>query len=165
MRDSMIERYVKPLIHGAKDDPKVATRFLQMIEKHADRLTYLIEDLLTISRLESGQIVMNRQSVQIADVVGRVANDLQARADEKKVAVENRVPDALHAQADADRIEQVLFNLVENAIKYGRTEGHVRIDAKVVPGNKVEVSVRDDGPGIPPEARERVFERFYRVDR
>ncbi|PYI86231.1 MAG: PAS domain-containing sensor histidine kinase [Verrucomicrobia bacterium] len=162
---SLIKGCVETLLDGARHEPEHAARFLQMIEKHADRLTYLIEDLLTISRLESGQIVMNRQSVQIADVVGRVANDLQARADEKKVAVENRVPDALHAQADADRIEQVLFNLVENAIKYGRTEGHVRIDAKVVPGNKVEVSVRDDGPGIPPEARERVFERFYRVDR
>src|SRR5437773_12328255 len=107
MRDSMIERYVKPLIHGAKDDPKVATRFLQTIEKHADRLTYLIEDLLTISRLESGQIVMNIQKVELRPVASDVVNDLQSRADDKKVVLENQVPAEVMVRADTDRIRQV----------------------------------------------------------
>ena len=71
---SMIKGYVETLIHGAKDDPNVATRFLQTIEKHADRLTYLIEDLLTISRLESGQIVMNIQKVDLRPLVDDVLN-------------------------------------------------------------------------------------------
>src|SRR5207237_8126635 len=77
---SMIKGYVETLIHGAKDDPNVATRFLQTIEKHADRLTYLIEDLLTVSRLESGQIVMNIQKVDLRPLVDDVLNDLQSRA-------------------------------------------------------------------------------------
>src|SRR5207302_294947 len=78
---SMIKGYVETLLQGAKDDPAVATRFLQTIEKHADRLTYLIEDLLTISRLESGQIVMNIQKVEMRPVANDVLNDLKSRAD------------------------------------------------------------------------------------
>jgi len=162
---SMIKGYVETLIHGAKEDPSVATRFLQTIEKHADRLTYLIEDLLTISRLESGQIVMNIQKVELRPVVNDVVNDLQSRADDKKVVLENQVPAELIVQADADRIQQVLFNLVDNAIKYGGTDGHVWIGALAVDDHMIEVFVRDNGPGIPPDAVERVFERFYRVDK
>jgi two-component system phosphate regulon sensor histidine kinase PhoR len=162
---SLIKGFVETLLEGAKNDPELATRFLQTIEKHTDRLTYLIEDLLTISRLESGQIVMNLHQVDLGAQVQRVIDDLQARAAEKKIKVENQLPDGLTARADADRLQQVLFNLVENAIKYGRSEGCVCIGGKAAPEGKVEMWVKDDGPGIPPEAKERVFERFYRVDR
>jgi two-component system phosphate regulon sensor histidine kinase PhoR len=162
---SLIKGFVETLQDGAKDDPVLASRFLQTIEKHADRLTYLIEDLLTISRLESGQIVMNMQPVELKAVAQRVLEDLRSRAEEKNVAIENAVADGLMARADADRLEQVLFNLVDNAIKYGRNPGRVIIGGKEFPDRNVEMWVRDDGPGIPPEARERVFERFYRVDR
>ena len=117
---SLIKGFVETLQDGAKDDPVLASRFLQTIEKHADRLTYLIEDLLTISRLESGQIVMNMQPVELKAVAQRVLEDLRSRAEEKNVAIENAVADGLMARADADRLEQVLFNLVDNAIKYGR---------------------------------------------
>jgi two-component system phosphate regulon sensor histidine kinase PhoR len=162
---SMIKGYVETLIHGAKDDPTVATRFLQTIEKHADRLTYLIEDLLTISRLESGQVVMNIQKVGLRPVTDEVANDLQSRAGDKQVVLENRVAGDLMVRADAERLQQVLFNLVDNAIKYGRAGGRVWIDARVADGAFSEVSVRDNGPGIPPDSLDRVFERFYRVDK
>ncbi|MEO8427907.1 MAG: ATP-binding protein [Verrucomicrobiota bacterium] len=162
---SLIKGFVETLQDGAKDDPVLASRFLQTIEKHADRLTYLIEDLLTISRLESGQIVMNMQPVELKGVAQRVLEDLRSRAGEKNVTIENAVADDLVARADADRLEQVLFNLLDNAIKYGRNPGRVIIGGKELPDRKVELWVRDDGPGIPPEAGERVFERFYRVDR
>lgn len=162
---SLIKGFVETLLDGAKDDPETCTRFLQTIEKHTDRLTYLIEDLLTISRLESGQIVMNLSRVELRGEAQRVIDDLQARAEEKNVTIENAVPPGLGARADADRLQQVFFNLVENAIKYGTHGGHVLIGGKLLSENKVELWVRDDGPGIPAEARERVFERFYRVDR
>ncbi len=162
---SMIKGYVETLIHGAKDDPNVATRFLQTIEKHADRLTYLMEDLLTISRLESGQIVMNLQKVDLRPLVDDVLNDLQSRAAEKKVILENQAAEELVVRADSDRIQQVLFNLVDNAIKYGRVEGRVWIQARVASERMIEVSVCDNGPGIPPDSIDRVFERFYRVDK
>lgn len=162
---SLIKGYVETLIDGAKDDPAVAARFLQTIEKHADRLTYLIEDLLTISRLESGQVVLNLQPMELQPLIERVMDDLHSRAEEKRITLVNEVPELLAVNADADRLQQVLFNLVDNAIKYGRIEGKVIVQAKQREDQMVEVSVSDNGPGIPPEATERVFERFYRVDR
>jgi two-component system, OmpR family, phosphate regulon sensor histidine kinase PhoR len=162
---SLIKGFVETLRDGAKDDPELAARFLRTIEKHTDRLTYLIEDLLTVSQLESGQIVMNLHDVDLHEEVGHVLDDLQARAAEKNVKLANNLPADLRARADADRLQQVLFNLVENAIKYGAAEGNVTVGGLPNNDGKVELWVRDDGPGIPPEAKERIFERFYRVDR
>ncbi len=162
---SLIKGFVETLLEGAKNDPERATRFLRTIQRHTDRLTYLIEDLLTVSRLESGQVLMNFQPVELRDEVQRVFEALHARAAEKKVTLENQVPPGLLARADVDRLEQVFFNLVENAIKYGHPNGHVCVGGRPGPDGKAELWVRDDGPGIPPESTERVFERFYRVDR
>jgi two-component system phosphate regulon sensor histidine kinase PhoR len=162
---SLIKGFVETLLEGASSNPEQCARFLHTIEKHTDRLTFLIEDLLTISRLESGQIVMNMHHVDLHEETQRVLDDLQSRADEKTVIVENSVPAHLAAHADADRLQQVLTNLVENAIKYGRGAGRVCIGGKAISGEKIELWVRDDGPGIPAESRDRVFERFYRVDR
>jgi two-component system phosphate regulon sensor histidine kinase PhoR len=162
---SLIKGYVETLIDGAKDDPEVATKFLQTIDKHADRLTFLIEDLLTISQLESGQIVLNLQTVNLHEVVAGVVDDLQSRANDKRIQLVNSVAENTCVHADADRLNQVLYNLVDNAIKYGRKAGKVVVAARESDDGKMEICVEDDGPGIPPEARERVFERFYRVDK
>jgi len=162
---SLIKGFVETLLGGAADDPASRVRFLQTIEKQTDRLTFLIEDLLTVSRLESGQIALNLQPVELRAQVQRVIEDIRARFQDKTVTVLNEVPPRLTARVDADRLQQVLFNLVENAIKYGRPSGSVLIGGRAVSAKKAELFVRDDGPGIPPESRERVFERFYRVDR
>ena len=162
---SLIKGFVETLLDGAKDDPELAGRFLRTIEKHTDRLTYLIEDLLTISRLESGQIVMNLHEVELRKEAARVIEDLQARAAGKNARLQNELPAELTARADTDRLQQVLFNLIENAIKYGRAEGTVVIGGKRNEAGKVELWVQDNGPGIPADAKDRVFERFYRVDR
>jgi two-component system phosphate regulon sensor histidine kinase PhoR len=162
---SLIKGYVETLLDGAKDDPEIATRFLHTIEKHADRLSFLIEDLLTISKLESGQVVLNLQPLSLREQVEQVANDLQSRAAERTVTLLNEVPPELNVRADGDRLQQVLFNLVDNAVKYGRTGGQVRLGARRLDAERIEGWVEDDGPGIPAEAGERVFERFYRVDR
>lgn len=162
---SLIKGFVETLLEGAKNDPEKATRFLQTIEKHTDRLTFLIEDLLTISRLESGQIIMNLHPVDLREETERVADDLRSRAEEKQATLQNQVPEGLRAHADADRLQQVLFNLIENAIKYGRPSGNVVIGGRGVANGRIELWVRDDGPGIPADSRDRVFERFYRVDR
>jgi two-component system phosphate regulon sensor histidine kinase PhoR len=162
---SLIKGFVETLQEGAKNDPELATRFLQTIEKHTDRLTFLIEDLLSISRLESGRTIVNLQPIDMREQVQKVLEDLHTRVEEKRVRIHNTVPEGMIARADSDRLQQVLYNLVENAIKYGRKEGEVSVGAKSVADGKVEVWVQDNGPGIPPEAHERVFERFYRVDR
>jgi len=161
---SLIKGYVETLIDGAKDDPAVASRFLQTILKHADRLNYLIEDLLTLSRLESGAS-LNLQRVEIRPIAERVLEDLATHAREKAIFFNDAVPAGLVARADSDRLQQALFNLVDNGIKYGRQGGSVEVGARRVDEETVEVWVSDNGPGIPPESQDRIFERFYRVDR
>jgi two-component system phosphate regulon sensor histidine kinase PhoR len=162
---SLINGFVETLLDGAKEDPEVTTRYLKTIQKHTHRLTYLIEDLLSLSLLESGQVALNLHSVPLQPLAQRVLDDLESRASDKQVHLSNDVPKELTARADPERIEQVLFNLVENAIKYGRTSGRVQVGGRTTPPNSVELWVQDDGPGIPPESQPRIFERFYRVDR
>lgn len=160
----LIRGFSETLLDGAKDDPELTTRFLQKIDKQSHRLLFLIEDLLSISQLESGQISLNLHEVNLREVAQRVLDDLSQRAAERETVIENRIPSFIQVKADADRIQQVFFNLTENAIKYGKPKGIVTLAAKPIE-NRIEVSVSDDGPGIPPEARNRIFERFYRVDR
>ncbi len=161
---SLIKGFVETLLDGAKEDPVLSNRYLKTIQKHTDRLTYLIEDLLSISQLESGQVILNLQPVALTEIVNRVFEDLRAKGEVKQTALLNQISPSLSARADRDRLEQVLFNLVENAIKYGRPQGTVTISAQAGDGF-VELRVTDDGPGIPPESQPRIFERFYRVDR
>jgi two-component system phosphate regulon sensor histidine kinase PhoR len=162
---NLIKGFVELLLGGAKDDPADAARYLQTIARHTDRLTFLIEDLLTISQLESAEAAMNLQPVQLRDLAQRVLDDLQPRAAERGATLQNLIPASLHACADADRLEQVFYNLVENALKHGGHAGRVTLEARTLPHERVEVCARDNGPGIPIESRDRVFERFYRVDR
>jgi two-component system, OmpR family, phosphate regulon sensor histidine kinase PhoR len=161
---SLIKGYVETLLDGAKDKPDVSTRFLQTIDRNAERLKLLIEDLLTISELESGRVKLNLQGVALRPVADKVFADFKDRAEAKQVKLINQTPD-LRVRADTNRLEQVLGNLLDNAIKYGRQEGRVIVGGDTAPGSQVEIFVQDDGPGIPPEAIERVFERFYRVDK
>src|SRR5208283_349835 len=117
--------FAQTLLDGAKDDPAQAGRFLQKIDKHSDRLLFLIEDLLAISRLESGHAALNPQTVDLHDLVRRVMDDLGAPAAARQTVLENKIPAQTVIWADADRLQQVLFNLTENAIKYGRHGGRV----------------------------------------
>jgi two-component system phosphate regulon sensor histidine kinase PhoR len=162
---SLIKGYTETLLGGAKDDPVTAMRFLQIIDKHADRLTFLIEDLLTISRLESGQVIMNLQPTGLYEVVVQVVEDLRAKAAERGTELRNEVPQQMRIHGDGDRLQQVISNLVDNAIKYGRPGGRVVVGARALHEDIVEAWVADDGVGIPAEARDRIFERFYRVDK
>jgi two-component system, OmpR family, phosphate regulon sensor histidine kinase PhoR len=161
---SLIKGYVETLLDGASQKPEVATKFLQTIDRNAERLRLLIEDLLTISELESGRVTLNLQTLTLAVVVRKVMEDYKARAAARGAHLVSEMPE-LTVRADPDRIEQVLGNLVDNAIKYGRPDGTVTISGRAADGAQIEVFVQDDGPGIPPESLGRVFERFYRVDK
>ena len=161
---SLIKGYVETLLDGARNDPEVAGRFLKIIERNAQRLDLLIQDLLTISALESGRIKLNPQPVTLRPLVEKVFADLKLPAAARGVTLAAALPD-LTAMADADRLEQVFANLVDNAIKYGRAQGTITVGGKKTDEGKIELFVQDDGPGIPPEALDRVFERFYRVDK
>lgn len=161
---SLIKGYVETLLDGAKDNPEVSGKFLQTIDRNAERLRLLIEDLLTISELESGRVKLNLQSVPLHALTEKVLGDFRSRADAKQMGLVDQVPE-LRVRADADRLEQVLCNLVDNAIKYGRSQGHVWVTAQPAEAGQIQVSIQDDGPGIPRESLERIFERFYRVDK
>jgi two-component system phosphate regulon sensor histidine kinase PhoR len=161
---SLIKGYVETLLDGARNNPEVAERFLKIIERNTQRLDLLIQDLLTISALESERIKLVLQPVNLRPLADKVLADLNSRAESKNMELANELPELL-AMADANRIDQVLANLVDNAIKYGRAQGSVVIGGKNIEGEKVEIFVRDDGPGIPPESLDRIFERFYRVDK
>lgn len=161
---SIIKGCVETLLEPSADDAGQRARLLPMIDRHADRLTYLIDDLLTISQLESGRGILNRQPMSLREAAQHALDDLAARAIERRTTLVNDVPAGLQILADADRLQQVFFNLIENAIKYGRTDGHINIHA-LTQGTSVEIGVHDDGPGIPPETASRVFERFFRADK
>jgi two-component system phosphate regulon sensor histidine kinase PhoR len=161
---SLIKGYVETLLDGVRDNPEVATKFLQTIDRNAERLKLLIEDLLTISELESGRVKLNLSAVALSPVVAKVLEDFKDRAAAKSIKLVSQAPE-LAVRADVDRLEQVLGNLVDNAIKYAGAECTVTVGGSAREGGQVEIFVQDDGPGIPPEALDRVFERFYRVDK
>lgn len=161
---SLIKGYVETLLDGAKDNPEVADRFLKIIERNTNRLDLLIQDLLTISALESGRMKLELQPVELHGLAEHVFAQLHTKAEGKNVSLVNELP-ALTANGDANRLDQVLTNLVDNAIKYGRAEGRVVVGGTKLADGRLEIFVRDDGPGIPAEALDRVFERFYRVDK
>lgn len=162
---SLVKGAAETLLAGAKDDPVASVRFLNIIDKHADRLTFLIEDLLTVSKLESGQTVFNLQVTELRRVADEALEALQPKVRERGITVFNEIAPTLQVHADGDRLQQVFSNLVDNAIKYGRPGGKVIVGARSVHEDIVEAWVADDGQGIPPEARERVFERFFRADK
>lgn len=161
---SLIKGYVETLLDGAQDNPEVAERFLKIIERNANRLDLLIQDLLTISALESGRMKLELQSFKIRGLVEKVFSDLNSKAENKSMTLVSELPE-FSAMGDVNRLDQVLTNLVDNAIKYGRPEGCVSVGGRKLDDGKLEICVRDDGPGIPAEALDRVFERFYRVDK
>jgi len=161
---SLIKGYVETLLDGARDNPEVSGRFLKIIERNTQRLDLLIQDLLTISALEAGRMKLNLQPVALRPLVEKIFTDLKPPADNRNITLINQLPE-LAAAADASRLEQIFANLVDNAIKYGRVQGRVTIGGKKRHDGKIEIFAQDDGPGIPPESLDRIFERFYRVDK
>jgi len=162
---SLIKGAAETLLDGGKEDPETLAKFLGIIDRHASRLALLIEDLLLLSALDSGRIELHVRTTALHATVQEVLDDFAHAAKEKGVALHNEVPAALRVRADEGRLRQVLSNLVDNAIKYGRENGRVQVGAAGLGAGWLQVFVRDDGPGIPAAARERVFERFFRVDK
>ena len=162
---SMISGYVETLISGAKDNPETLEKFLQIIEKHTNRLTWLIEDLLTISSLESGGITLSLQSRDANKAVQQVIDELEEKAAHRKITFEVDISESLTLHADIGRLHQILVNLVDNAIKYGQPNSTIKIVVAPQPAGKFLLfSVNNQGPVIPLDVRDRIFERFFRID-
>jgi len=158
-----IRASAEALAQGGLEDPEVASGFLGAILRHAERLGALVEDMLTLSRIEAGRFELAPEPLDLVVEVGAAVLAIEQRMQSRGQTLTTDVPEDLAVYADTRALEHVLTNLLGNAVKYTPEGGHLEIRAAPVPGG-VRVEVRDDGPGIPPEHRERLFERFYRVD-
>jgi two-component system phosphate regulon sensor histidine kinase PhoR len=160
---SVITGYLETLIDGG-DDRETNLRFLRTMHKHAQRLNLLIEDLLELSQLESRKVSLHFEPVDVSESIHRVLEQLDSRIRESGVAVTTTIPNRLpRIQADPLRIEQALYNLLDNAVRHsGKSGTKVNVD---VQGDEsaLTVSVSDDGIGIPLSDQPHIFERFYRV--
>ena len=161
---SLIKGAAETLLDGAYRDPEALLRFLGIIDRHASRLNLLIEDLLLLSAIDSGRIVLRSETVVLRDLVEEVMEDFRTTASGRGMVLLNSLPEALQARGDAGRLRQVLSNLIDNAIKHGG-QGTVEVGGAPLVAGWLQFWVRDEGPGIPEEVRGRVFERFFRVDK
>jgi two-component system phosphate regulon sensor histidine kinase PhoR len=159
-----IRGYSETLQGGALKDPENAPKMVDIIHRQSERLSELVEDLLELSRLESRQIQLAEAPVDVTEAAQRALEAVRPKARDRGTQLELQIPPGTRALGDQRAVEQVLLNLVDNAVKYTPANGHVWVSAQVVDG-AVELRVRDDGPGIEPRHLPRIFERFYRVDK
>ena len=162
-----LQALTETLRDGAQDDPEAAPRFLDRIETEVDALAQMVRELLELSRIESGQVPFRFQAVPVSEAVLTPVERMQPLAARSNVNLTVDLPHRLpRVYADAERIHQVVTNLVHNAIKFSPAGGSVIISADAQPrGRQVTISVNDTGIGVPAEDTDRIFERFFKTDR
>jgi two-component system phosphate regulon sensor histidine kinase PhoR len=158
-----IRSLTETLLSGAREEPETALRFLRLIEEDTIRLTRLIDDLLSLSLIESGAVPLVVTEVDLRALAASVLEELSPAAEARRLTIELDLPDPCPATADPDRVRQILVNFLDNAIKYNRPGGSIRVSA-AREGSWVRFSIADTGLGIEEHHLARIFERFYRVD-
>jgi two-component system, OmpR family, phosphate regulon sensor histidine kinase PhoR len=160
---SIVRANAETLLDGAMNDPTHGKRLMEGVHRNAERLGRIIDDLLALSRLEARRFPIESSAVSLAELCGGAVASLADRAESKQIEIETRVDERLSVQTDRAALDHVLVNLLDNAIKYTPAGGHVILSAWSE-DDQVRIEVRDDGPGIAPHHRSRIFERFYRID-
>jgi len=162
---SIFRGYLETLLDDPHQPPGELLRILEVMERHSDRLSALVEDVLSLARLESPAAELELSEISLPEFFQEVLRDWQARFEAKQLRLELHVPtDLPKIEVDENRLQEIIYNLLDNAIKYSRPEGHVSLHASRN-GDRVRISVSDQGIGILPEALPRIFERFYRADK
>ena len=162
-----IRSYTETLLDAAGDIPlDTEKQFLGVISSESERMACIVTDLLTLSKLDYGRMELRMTRFSLADMLRNVANAMKLTAQDSGHELQVDTPDDLPAiVGDRERIEQVVVNILSNAVKYTPAGGHIRLAACTVPNNRVRITVEDDGVGIPASDVPRLFERFYRVDK
>ena len=162
-----IQGYILTLLDGAMEDKKIRKKYLDRANKAVERLLYIVKDLDTITKLESGTQQVTKHPIDIIALIRSVFEMLEMKAEKKNISLIFDRPylKEITVLADHEKIEQVLINLIENSIKYGHTNGTTEVSVEDLVKDKVIVRVTDNGDGISREHLPRLFERFYRVDK
>lgn len=162
-----VQGYLLTLLDGAIDDKNVSEKYLNRASKGLERLIYIVKDLDMITKLEVGDLRLNIETFDIVELVQNVFDLLEMKASKKKISLifDMDYNHPIFVQADKERIQQVLTNLIVNSIKYGDEKGTTEVSIENLIKNKVIVRVTDNGEGISQENIPRLFERFYRVDK
>ncbi len=156
--------FVETLEDGAMEDEEHNRRFLGVIRKNAERMHHLIDDILELSSIEAGKIIIEPKKVDLSILVDEIFMNLSSKASMRNIKLQNKIEPAKRIWADKIRLEQMLTNLIDNAIKFNRENSRVTIACEEKETNDL-ISVTDEGEGISNEHLQRVFERFYRTDR
>ena len=159
-----INGFVETLLEGALEDKENSRHFLEIVKEHTQRLNSLINDLLELSYVESGHSGLELEKVRLSEFTDKILSGFRSQLKKKTILTENIIPPELLIKADKNRLEQVLVNLIDNAIKFNRDRGFIRISSQDL-NDKIKVIIEDSGPGIPEKDISRIFERFYRVDK
>ncbi|GFZ87224.1 PAS domain-containing sensor histidine kinase [Paenibacillus marchantiophytorum] len=161
-----IKSYLEALDDGAIEEPQLASRFISVTRSETERMIRLVTDLLHLSRLDSKQSMMSKSTTLVSEMLEEVADRFSFQLQQRKIQIVIQVEQGVTSlRLDRDKIDQVLDNLVSNAIKYTGDEGAIRLEARKLEKDVLEISVQDNGIGIPKKDLSRIFDRFYRVDK
>jgi len=160
-----IQGYIDTLLQGALENPEVNKRFLEKASKNVDRLVNLIQDLDSISKLERGELKLTKQNFIIQDLVREAFESLSLKAEQHGIdfAIKKGCEKPITVYADKEKTRQVVSNLIDNSIKYGKNGGHIIASMYNTDGKNILVEISDDGIGIPEQYLGRIFERFFRT--
>jgi two-component system phosphate regulon sensor histidine kinase PhoR len=162
---SILRGYIETLLDNPKTPREELTRILRVMERHSDRLELLVEDLLTLAQLESGNPNLQIGTVDLSSFLPEMVRDWEKKLTSKQLNMSVVVPpDLSPIRVDRTRLQEALYNLLDNAVKYSRQHGEIRLSARQRDG-EIELTVSDDGIGITEEDLPRIFERFYRADK